>query len=418
MKFIYKAGFAAALTASLAVTQVAGASTLTSAQVSAIINLLQAFGADASVVANVQTVLNGGTPAATSGSWCHTFEKNLKIDDSGIEVWYLARALKREDTLHYLQGDLEHYTSNKWMSIEFTENMADSVSAFQEKYKSEILSPNGLSHGTGYVGASTRAKLNKLYGCGNVTPPPPENYPPMPAAIKVISPNGGENLARGAQKLIEWEDNTSQTPKAFDIKLVPYYASSLTIPSHTIFLGVKTKWFSWEIGHVYIPDTMPNSGEDSFVDGMYIIEVCVSGTKVCDMSDAPFKVMLQTQTPSLKVLSPNGGEVLGVGKTYAIQWSSAGISEDTPIQIQLLKKRSGVAYDIYDVVYTLAYAENKTAKNRGSYSWTIPSVITLGEATVGIQPGQYWLSVGTGPHVVSSIGAEDMSDAPFTITSQ
>lgn len=68
-----KAGVAALLASSFAIMPIAQAASLTSEQVSAIINLLQAFGADASVIANVQTSLTGGTPAPSNGAWCHTF---------------------------------------------------------------------------------------------------------------------------------------------------------------------------------------------------------------------------------------------------------------------------------------------------------------------------------------------------------
>ena len=47
----------------------------------------------------------------------------------------------------------------------YTEAVASAVSQFQQKYASQILTPNGLSVGTGFVGASTRIMLNSLYGC-------------------------------------------------------------------------------------------------------------------------------------------------------------------------------------------------------------------------------------------------------------
>ena len=47
----------------------------------------------------------------------------------------------------------------------YDDAVASAVSGFQEKYASQILTPNGLSYGTGYVGVSTRAELNTLYGC-------------------------------------------------------------------------------------------------------------------------------------------------------------------------------------------------------------------------------------------------------------
>lgn len=104
--------------------------------------------------------------SAAAGPWCHTFNTNLRVGDrtcagdSDIEAASLEVALVKEGLMDAHNGDC----------VEFDEQMASTVVEFQEKYASEILKPSGLKRGTGYVGPSTRAKLNKLYGCGK-TPP-------------------------------------------------------------------------------------------------------------------------------------------------------------------------------------------------------------------------------------------------------
>jgi len=97
-----------------------------------------------------------GKPAA----WCHNFNTNLRFGDSGLEVEALQTALEKEG--FNVSGDTKG---------NFGENTASAVVSFQEKYKSEILGPWRLEHGTGCVGQTTRAKLNKLYGCGQVVTP-------------------------------------------------------------------------------------------------------------------------------------------------------------------------------------------------------------------------------------------------------
>ena len=89
--------------------------------------------------------------------WCFSFNNNLGISSFGVEVSSLATALAKEGLLS---------TPNNYVNIAFDETLASSVSAFQEKYRSEILTPAGLSEGSGYVGARTRVKLNSLYSCG------------------------------------------------------------------------------------------------------------------------------------------------------------------------------------------------------------------------------------------------------------
>jgi len=85
-------------------------------------------------------------------TWCHSFNVNLKIGSLGSEVTALQTALSKEGLYTTATtGNFDEYT-------------ASAVVGFQEKYASEILTPWGLTHGTGYVGSTTRAKLIKFMG--------------------------------------------------------------------------------------------------------------------------------------------------------------------------------------------------------------------------------------------------------------
>ncbi|MBI4692017.1 MAG: peptidoglycan-binding protein [Candidatus Terrybacteria bacterium] len=196
----------------------AQAAGLTQIQIDAILGLLRSFGADAATVSNVQSALTGAPvvpptpppPPSTTPStaaWCHDFYVNLKVEDSGSEVGALKTALIKDG-----------FPINE--SLNFNEETVSAVIGFQEKYKDEILIPVGLQYGTGYVGASTRAKLNSLYGCLIPVPPPPPSEitiipTPTPTpiiatttpSITVLSPNGGEVFVQGQNNTISWESS-------------------------------------------------------------------------------------------------------------------------------------------------------------------------------------------------------------------
>ncbi len=103
-------------------------------------------------VASLEAQINaqgGSVPA-----WCYNFTSNLSIGMSGPAVNALQTALGK---------DGESVTTNGT----FDDRTAAAVTAFQEKYRNDVLSPYGLSNGTGYAGKSTRAKLNALFGCSS-----------------------------------------------------------------------------------------------------------------------------------------------------------------------------------------------------------------------------------------------------------
>jgi len=88
--------------------------------------------------------------------WCHDFLFDLKYGQKGEEVKALQIALEKEGLFkNSFTGYFGPYTLK-------------AVKIFQEKYKKEILSPWGLERGTGFLGLSTRTKLNELYGCSKV----------------------------------------------------------------------------------------------------------------------------------------------------------------------------------------------------------------------------------------------------------
>jgi hypothetical protein len=89
--------------------------------------------------------------------WCHDFKFQLGIGRSGPEVEALQIALGKQ---HF------NVPSHTELNTDyFGEYTFYTVKVFQEQYASEILAPYGLTEGTGFVGTSTKAKLNSLYGC-------------------------------------------------------------------------------------------------------------------------------------------------------------------------------------------------------------------------------------------------------------
>ncbi len=128
----------------------------TAAELQALIAQLQAQ------IANLQKQLAEirGEPAV----WCHDFNRNLKFGNGGSEVIALQTALRKQGFYGYpatqstdTEGNFGIYTSS-------------AVVGFQEKYKETVLAPWGLAHGTGFVGTTTREKLNQLYDCGVISP--------------------------------------------------------------------------------------------------------------------------------------------------------------------------------------------------------------------------------------------------------
>ncbi|MFA5355333.1 MAG: ABC transporter substrate-binding protein [Candidatus Paceibacterota bacterium] len=80
------------------------------------------------------------------------FSRDLVLGSTGNEVSELQKCLAQDPEI-YPEGTVSGY---------FGAKTKEAVIAFQEKYKSEILTPSGLTSGNGKVLSSTRKKLNAL----------------------------------------------------------------------------------------------------------------------------------------------------------------------------------------------------------------------------------------------------------------
>lgn len=103
----------------------------------------------------------GGTSSISSVPEDFKFTKNLQFGQILIDVKYLQMVLNSNSDTKVAEsgvGSLGNETNY------FGVLTKAAVIKFQEKYKDEILTPLGLTTGTGFVGPATRTKLNVLLG--------------------------------------------------------------------------------------------------------------------------------------------------------------------------------------------------------------------------------------------------------------
>lgn len=332
--------------------------------------------------------------------WCHTFNTNLRIGDNSAEVGALRSALVTEGF-----PDLEAMGG----AYGFDERIASAVVGFQEKYQSEILAPFRLTRGTGFVGNSTRAKLNRLYGCSTTTPTPSPVPTPIPTpspavplipSITVLSPNGGqqpggaEEWVIGNSYDIKWTRSVLKAGEYIG-KIDLYKGDSWygNIKTWNLIEGTPTDKTVTETALWKVGDMKGGVGEGSDYKVYVKFESTSGATEILDVSNSYFSIVAASTQPSITVVSPNGGETWEIGNSYDIQWSVNNTSKGKNVNINLVDSSSQMTYGL----------STRNALD-GAGSITVPSHVV---------PGLYKITVS----INEKAGASDESDGYVRIVS-
>lgn len=399
----------------------------------------------------------GAASAQITGSSCYTFNSNLKIGARGAEISALQQALRKDGQTVNESGTFDELT-------------ASAVSGFQAKYASEVLWPVGLKNSTGYVGPSTRAKLNQLYGCSAYSTPVPVTPSPTPVPgcgpgalfnsqtgqscsvgvipgctggalyssltgarcvndgryVQIWSPRSGETWDQDTEQKVSWTSSGLKSTDRYTFRLVDVNGRQCQVGEGRATDGQASIYPS-SAGCGDNSDNRPRVGQKYTILLTIIDE---SGSKVFSTTGGPVLIASKSSSvpgcaygaqyssltgascssgaPSLMVTYPNGGERLGpIG------------AKDVDLRVNWTSSNLTDPVDIYlqqDGVEMCLVARGVSVK-LGTYPIVLDGYKCPGSnRTIG--PGQYKIWMNTSNGVMGSgtaLGHYDGSDNYFTI---
>jgi hypothetical protein len=240
--------------------------------------------------------------------------------------------------------------------------------------------PSNQTTGTNFkikISATTNSSVSDTSD-SSFTILPKEAPLPDPKEVQVISPNGGETLVPGYTYTIEWEYNKSDT-NYFNIALFKDGQVAKVLSGANNSLASRRS-YSWDI---------PVNDSSVITGGNYKIKISTMYDGWDDQSDSSFSI---AESPTVTVLSPNGGETYDIGQVVTIRWSIDNLAT-SDVEIKIKNDENGVVASF-------------TAPNVGYYNYTIPDYF-VGSDTYTVKVN----ASGSGMHR----DVYDYSDDDFTI---
>ncbi|MDD5145096.1 MAG: peptidoglycan-binding domain-containing protein [Candidatus Pacebacteria bacterium] len=390
-----------------------------------------------------------GGSATVTGCTITSFTNNLKVGSSGQDVKCLQIILNSDASTQVAASGVG---SSGNETTYFGPLTKSAVIKFQEKYASEVLTPVGLTKGTGYVGSSTRAKLDPMISTGTggtgetggtTTPTTPTTYENK---ISVAADNpAAVTIAKGAQNVVAMKLNFCAADQANTVSKIILTRSGIAADAD--ISAVKLYDGTTQVGSTQALNTTNHKATFSALnwtisaDSCKVLTVKASIASGATAGDTPkFKIASAsdiTSTVALDGVYPiesNGTTIAGIG-TGAVEISTttspsgtivAGTSEQAVVtwkltasstegvkvhSVKITEVGSSVDSDVSNV--KLFYASTQLGSTAVS--------LTNGAATFDFSAAPLEILAGTSKNITAyvdvgtSIGVDDRT-IKFEIT--